>query len=227
MNRKCIITFFILLSSQLASQNLDLAGSEVGVLFEDSYRDLLALLNRNGYSATLKYLPSPRLSLEFKENKIDGIISRVANFNEVSPGAVRVEPAYILVNIYAIVAVNSGIESLEDLKDTSAAVPKGSVVTEMILSEIDVETVWNLHSLRAMFEFVALGRADFTFYDLNFSEKLIHELGLEGSLKILPDSIIKVPYYLWLNSQHKELAEELSILLTAAIESGDFSVHEY
>jgi len=223
-----MIAFVLHYLNPLISQQINLTTSEITyALIGDSFDELFELLKENGYEPSLVFAPAERLKIYLENNDVDGHMAAIYNYDNDVPGMIRIDPPYIIVNIFAIVSVKSGINSIDELMTLSMASPRGFMLSKVIAARYAVDDVHELDSLEAMLGFIALDRAGFTIFTRAEASQFIGELKLEDELKILPTPVAQFQLYLWLNSRNEEFAEDISAILNDAIQSGEFIVHEY
>jgi hypothetical protein len=73
------------------------------------------IYKRSGLSAKVESMPPKRATIEAKEGRIDGEVSRIENYFPDNPELIRVTPAYSSITITAFSRKSIVIQSKEDL----------------------------------------------------------------------------------------------------------------
>lgn len=220
----------LILTMSLPSQSRELRfgiNDAIYNSFPEAVAAIIELLEKKGFEIALEIQPSLRATNSIEQNELDGELMRVDSYKEYVPGAVRIDPPYIFVSVSAIVSSGIGIDSIADLKGKTMGAPRGWFITEEYRNFLEAGDVYLVDNVSSLFQSLVWERCDFVYFPSHRSANIIESLKLEDKLIILPEPFATEKLYLWVTRENSDLADELSRILSEAIESGEFEPFEY
>lgn len=173
------------------------------------------VMKRAGLTYTLADEPFERALLSFRNGLYEAEATRVAQFDQVAPGAIRVDPHLLSVTIRAFSREGVNPQSWSDLKRYKIAYLRGTRSIALNLQPgQSVELTSTTNSCLAM---AAAGRVD-TCLLAAWTEVPAQ---LRGQLRSQP--LWREPLYMWVRPDQAELARRLALAIQATLSSGELA----
>lgn len=170
-------------------------------------RVVAAIADEMNVAIRLKSLPAKRISIMLERGEIHGDFTRLDGYLLTVPSALKVSTPVSKIHYYAygLQSSNLNITSWESLKNYKIAIPRGYTTHRKYLAGNDIQL---LHSDRAAFEFVSVGRADLLIIDEITAKSIIKSESpqLDNVIKVGP-SLGSMDFHTYFSPKYPELVD--------------------
>ncbi len=163
-------------------------------------------------------IPAERGIAVFKAGQVDVDIMRLANFNDIVPGAVPVPVVLTTMEVFAVVRADSPYFTKADLVGKRMAGQRGIRVFDAIGQHMNAH-VTQLNSMLASVKMIASGRVDFMPITKDIAEQVQTE---QMDLRIIEESLLTMPFYVWLTADNADLLPDIEKNLNILKAEGRF-----
>ena len=194
--------------TQVVEGGIDKSGR---VILEEAYK-------RIGEEVTFHFLPGER-ALEMSNNgETDGEMFRVDNMQEKYLNLVKVPTSYIQVeNVAFTKTVDIHVSGYDSLKPYRIGFRIGLKAAEA--GTAGFAQVYRVKTMQQAFAMLNLGRVDVVIDGRMVGSSQVEKLGLEG-VRILDDSVDRVPLYHYLHKKNQALVPKLDAAFQSMLKDG-------
>lgn len=209
-------------TNQKTAHYLDLASIEL--LFEQQVGQLVVLQILQNIDIAAKITPFPAVRAEHlvKSARKDGEIMRIWSYGEEHSGLIRVKTPYYELKTMAFMLRDSQIhiKHKADLAHYTLAKIKGVKHTNNITEGLT--QLYDVFDTQSMFKLLAAGKVDVVL--TNSLDGLINLRGMENEAQVISsDALARLPLYLYLQPQHKTLADKINREIIRLTRSGELA----